>query len=94
MAQSRSTSKMPSKAGRACSVCSGPLTRQTLEGVDFSVCAEHGVWLDKSQLASLVRTMRVRRKQRRNLQRELSTSQTIIEERGFFSGMWAMMLMR
>ena len=40
-----------------CPVCSDEMSRRTSYDVDVDVCAEHGIWLEKGELARIVDTV-------------------------------------
>jgi hypothetical protein len=40
---------------RACPICGQKMISQREEGILIDVCVEHGVWLDKGELAAVIR---------------------------------------
>jgi Zn-finger nucleic acid-binding protein len=91
MTEAKSTAKPPGKSSHVCAICSGRLQPQTLEGIRFNVCADHGVWLDRGELSKLIKTLKVRRRQKAAMRREIADVRATNESLAFFSGIWGLM---
>jgi Zn-finger nucleic acid-binding protein len=53
----------PQQAGSEvvhCPVCGKSMVHQIKQDVEVSVCAEHGVWLDKGKIEALTKSVRER----------------------------------
>lgn len=48
------------EATRSCPVCSKEMRQDQKESVTIDVCEEHGIWLDKGELPTIISKIRLR----------------------------------